>query len=434
MNFDLKHFSFGRSLTIATLAALAAGVIAGSLLPAADTGAVRSFTSLVEVLGAIWVRCFQMVVLPLVVSILGVSILGSREHVGVARMGGRALAIFVCVYVALAVLSLLLFPPLIRASGIARGAMASLAVDASASSVADPSGSPPLMDQLLEIIPTNPIAAATDGNILQIVVFTIVFAVAAGRLAAEKREALVAFFAPVADAMLVIISWLLRVSPVAVFALALDAAREIGLDAARALITFAIITSIVMVTAIIGLIIVAGIFGRVGIGRFMRAAWPGQLVALTTRSSLASVPALVEEARSRLGFSDRVIGFGIPFAASTFKPNRLVSSPGKLLFLSWVYGVPIEPLGYAFFIGYVMLLAATTVGIPNQHARHVTLPAYIALGIPVEGVILIASVDLIWDYTATALNTTGYLASTTLLARETASVASSQPSPEPAAS
>lgn len=290
------------------------------------------------------------------------------------------------------------------------------------------------MDQLLEIIPTNPIAAATDGNILQIVVFTIVFAVAAGRLAAEKREALVAFFAPVADAMLVIISWLLRVSPVAVFALALDAAREIGLDAARALITFAIITSIVMVTAIIGLIIVAGIFGRVGIGRFMRAAWPGQLVALTTRSSLASVPALVEEARSRLGFSDRVIGFGIPFAASTFKPNRLVSSPGKLLFLSWVYGVPIEPLGYAFFIGYVMLLAATTVGIPNQHARHVTLPAYIALGIPVEGVILIASVDLIWDYTATALNTTGYLASTTLLARETASVASSQPSPEPAAS
>ena len=434
MNLSLERFSFGRSLTIASLGALAAGVIAGMLLPSTDDGAVGSLTSLVEALGAIWVRCFQMVILPLVVSLLVVAILGSRARLGVARMGGTALAIFVSIYVALAVLSLLLFPPLIRASGVARGAMAMLAVDPPAATVVGPSESRSLMDQLLEIIPTNPIAAAAEGNILQIVVFTILFAVAAGRLAPEKREALVAFFAPVADAMLVIISWLLRVSPVAVFALALGASRQLGLDAARALITFAIITSIVMVTAILGLTVVAGILGKVGTARFIRAAWPGQLVALTTRSSLASVPALVEEARSRLGFPDRVIGFGIPFAASTFKPNRLVSSPGKLLFLSWVYNIPIEPLGYAIFVGYVMLLAATTVGIPNQHARHVTLPAYLALGIPVEGVVLIASVDLIWDYTATALNTTGYLATTALLPRETGSVAAPEPSPEPVAS
>ncbi|HET6618284.1 MAG TPA: cation:dicarboxylase symporter family transporter [Gemmatimonadota bacterium] len=434
MNLSLERFSFGRSLTIATLAALAAGVIAGTLTPAGDQGAVGDLSALIQALGALWVRCLRMIILPLVVSLLVVAILGSRERVGVARMGGAAVGIYVAVYVSLAVLSLILFPPLIRASGVARGAMASLPVAASDLPVVGPSGDVGLADQLLEVFPTNPFAAAAEGNLLQVVVFTIVFALAAGRLAAEKRDALVAFFTPVAEAMLVVISWLLRVSPVAVFALAFTASREIGLDAAQALITFAIITSVVMVTAIIGLTLAAGIFGRVGTAHFIRAAWPGQLVALTTRSSLASVPALVEEAKSRLKLSDRVIGFGIPFAASTFKPNRLVSSPGKLLFLSWVYNIPIEPLGYAIFVGYVMLLAATTVGIPNQHARHVTLPAYLALGIPAEGVVLIASVDLIWDFTATALNATGYLAATTLLPRETTGSAVPEPIPEPVVS
>ena len=104
-----------------------------------------------------------------------------------------------------------------------------------------------------------------------------------------------------------------------------------------------------------------------------------------------------------------------------------------LFFLAWVYGVAIDPMGYAFFVGYVILLAATTVGVPNQHARHVTLPAYLALGIPVEGVVLIAAVDMLWDFSATALNSTGYLAATSLLPR--ASVAAlAEPSPEPVAS
>ena len=240
------------------------------------------------------------------------------------------------------------------------------------------------------------------------------------------------FFKPVAEAMLVVIGWLLRVSPLAIFALAFAAAREIGLDAARALLSFAIMTSIVMLIAILGLSCPAGMLGGVGIVRFFQAAWPGQLLALATRSSLATVPTLVEGARSRLGLSERVVGFGIPFAASTFKPNRLVSSPGKLLFLAWVYGVAIDPLGYAFFVGYVILLAATTVGVPNQHARHVTLPAYLALGIPVEGVILIAAVDMLWDFAATALNATGYLAATTLLPRR-GIAAFPETSPEPVA-
>jgi proton glutamate symport protein len=428
LNLSIERLSFGRSLTIASLLALAAGIAVGTFVPIEDHAALQTLGALVEMLGKAWVRCLRMIILPLVVSLLVVAILGSRESLRVARAGGAAVGIFFAVYAALAVLSFLLFPPLIRAFGIRPGSMAGLDSVETAPSEA-PAGLD-IADWLLQVVPTNPFSAAAEENVLQVVVFTIVFAVAVGRLPIASRNAVLSFFAPVAEAMLVVISWLMRVSPVAIFALALAAAREVGIGAAWGLVAFAIIATIVMVVAILGLSCMAGLLGGVGVARFFRAAWPGQLVALATRSSLASVPALIDGARNRLGLSDRVVGFGIPFAASTFKPNRLISSPGKLLFLSWVYAVPIDPMGYLIFLGYVMLLAATTVGIPNQHARHVSLPAYLALGIPVEGVVLIGSVDMLWDFAATALNSTGYLAATSLLPRA-AAAPHLEPSPEP---
>lgn len=431
MNISTERLRFGRSLTIASLLALGLGIAVGTLLPAQGHPALQAAESVIAMIGAAWVRCLRMIILPLVVSLLVVAIVDSGERAGIARLGGKAVTIFLTVYLALALLAAALFPLLIPAFGIAPGSMAGLR-----SGGAPPSEAPAglnLVDWLLQVVPTNPFAAAAEENILQVVVFTIVFAAAVGRLPSESRAAILAFFKPVAEAMLVIISWLMRLSPLAVFALALAAAREIGVDAAWVLVSFAIITTIVMLVAVIGLSCAAGALGGVGIVRFFRAAWPGQLVAVATRSSLATVPALIDGARNRLGLSDRVVGFGLPFAASTFKPNRLVSSPGKLFFLAWVYGVPIEPVGYAMFAGYVMLLAATTVGVPNQHSRHVTLPAFIALGIPVEGVVLIASVDMLWDFAATVLNSTGYLAATSLLPG--AAIATlPEPSPEPAAS
>ena len=100
-----------------------------------------------------------------------------------------------------------------------------------------------------------------------------------------------------------------------------------------------------------------------------------------------------------------------------FKPSVLVSAPGRLLFLGWVLALPIDPLSYAVFVGYAMLLAATTLGVPAQGGRIPMLPAYLALGIPIEGVVLLETVDVLWDFAATVLNATGYLAATTLLPR-----------------
>lgn len=431
MNLSLERFSFGRTLTIATLVALVTGVIAGTLMPESGGGILDFGAVAIEAAGAAWVRALRMIVLPLVVSLLVVAAIGSRERAQVARLGGAAVGVFFALYLALAVLAALLYPPLVRLTGIARGTMSSLHLDSASPPAA---GTPPgldLADWLLQVLPTNPFAAAAEENILQVVVFTILFAVAVGRLAPAAREIMVGFFSPVAEAMLVIVSWLLRLSPFAVFALGFAAAREIGMDAAWVLISFAVLTTVIMLIATVGLIPVAGILGRVGMARFARAVWPGQVVGFTTRSSLASLPALVEGSRANLDIPERVIGFGLPFAASSFKPNWLISSPGKVFFLSWVYGIPVEPVGYAMFVGYVMLISTTTLGVPNQGNRNVTIPAYLALGMPLEGVVLMNSVDMLWDFAATVLNSTGYLASTALLPRKFSAVAVPAPVPVP---
>jgi Na+/H+-dicarboxylate symporter len=420
LNVSLDRFSFGRALTIATLVALVLGCLAGTLAPDAPGGTLRVAAQVLEALGTAWIRALRMIVLPLVVSLLVVAVIGSRERTEVARMGSAAVGVFFALYLALAVLAALLYPPLVRLTGIARGSMSSLRIDAGTPPAVEPAAGIDVAGWLLQVLPANPFAAAAEENILQVVLFSILFAVAASRLSRTHREAVVALFSPVAEAMLVVVSWLLRLSPVAVFALGFVAAREIGMSAAWVLLSFALVTTVILLIATLGLIPVAGILGRVGMAGFARAAWPGQVVGFTTRSSLASLPALVEGSRRHLALPERVIGFGLPFAASTFKPNRLISSPGKLLFLSWVYAIPVDLLGYAMFIGYVMLISTTSVGVPNQGSRNSTVPAYLALGMPLEGVVLMNSVDMLWDYAATVLNSTGYLASTTLLPRRAA--------------
>lgn len=405
----------GRTLTMACLAALVSGVVAGLLAPVPPGPTLGVAVSVLEAVGEAWVRALRMVVLPLVVSLLVLAILGTQERAGLARMGAAAVTIFFVAYLFLALLSALLYPPLIRLSGVARGAISSLRVDPAPVTGAAPGGT--LGEWLLQIIPTNPFASLAEDNVLQVVVFSIVFAAAIGNLAPAARENVLALFSPIAEAMLLIVEWLLWVSPLTIFALVFGAAREIGMGAAWMLVAFALITNAVMVLALLAFMPAVGIAGKVGTARFARAAWPGQVVALATRSSLATLPTLVGTAKSRLGLSDGVVGFGLPFAASTFKPSNLISSPGRLLFLSWVYAVPIDPMGYVMFVGYVMLISTTVLGIPSQGSRLASLPAFAALGIPVEGIVLISSVEVLYDFAATVLNTTGYLGTACLLPR-----------------
>jgi Na+/H+-dicarboxylate symporter len=155
----------------------------------------------------------------------------------------------------------------------------------------------------------------------------------------------------------------------------------------------------------------------VRLGDFARAAAPAQLVAASTRSSLASLPALVDGGTRALGLSEAATGFLLPLSVSTFKLNRTLSAVLKVLFLAHVFGIDIPPARMAAFIATVVILSFTALGVPGGGGAFKTLPAYLAAGVPLEGIIILEAADAIPDIFKTVLNVTGDLAVAVLLTR-----------------
>jgi Na+/H+-dicarboxylate symporter len=215
----------------------------------------------------------------------------------------------------------------------------------------------------------------------------------------------------------VIVDWLMRAAPVVVFAVCALATASAGLLVGGALVSFTVLESVMLVIALLVLYPVATIIGRVGLRRFVRAVWPAQLIAATTRSSLATVPTLLRGAHTDLGHEPAVSGTVIPLAGATLKLSRAVSDPITLLFLASALSIPLGPPQIAVFTAGIFLLSPGSLGIPRATSGTVSLPLYIALGIPPEYVVLLAATTALADVFMTLLNTTGYLTADVLVAR-----------------
>jgi Na+/H+-dicarboxylate symporter len=173
----------------------------------------------------------------------------------------------------------------------------------------------------------------------------------------------------------------------------------------------------VMVAFMLLLYPISAILGRVSMIDFARAVAPAQLVALSTRSSIASLPALVEGGRTHLRLPQSATSFVLPLTVSLFKVNRTISACAKLLFLAHVYGVPVSTGTMATFVASVVVLSFTSVGVPNGGSAFKTLPAYLAAGLPIEGIIIAEAVETIPDIVKTVLNVTGDMSAAALLSR-----------------
>jgi len=161
------------------------------------------------------------------------------------------------------------------------------------------------------------------------------------------------------------------------------------------------------------------IFGGIPIRRFARAALPAQLIAFSSSSSIASLPALVESAERGLGLPSRVSGFVLPLAVSMFKIAGPVSWTIGALFVGWFYGIPLgmRELGTIAFAACFLAFAAP--GIPRGAFIMLT-PLFLAIGLPAEGIGILIAVDALPDTFATVLNVTGDLAATAIVARQRA--------------
>ena len=176
--------------------------------------------------------------------------------------------------------------------------------------------------------------------------------------------------------MMVLVRWILVVTPIGVFALAFSMAQKTGVGTATVIAYFIALVSGAVFAFTLVLYPIAVLVGRVPLQRFAAALAPAQMVAIGTRSSIASLPAMLASAK-RLALPPGIAGLVLPLSVSAFKVNRTISSPIKLLFVAHVYGIDLGPAAIATFMLTVLLLSFATPGIPEGGPSLTTLPAYL---------------------------------------------------------
>ena len=403
------------SVTIGALIGLAAGLAAGIAVHAAGVPALVSIAAGLGTVGDLWTNALRLLVIPLVVANLLLGIAATEDARAVGRLGVMSLAIFAGMLALGAGFALVLTPPLL--AGFSAGPATVAALRAAAPGIAAASeAAPTFREWLISLIPSNLFRAAVDEQVLPLVVVTVGFGLAVTRLAPERRRTLLDLARALLDALFVALGWVLRASPLGVFALAFALAARTGAESVG---TFGVWVALVcgLMLAFTALLYpLTAVLARVPLGRFARAVIPAQTVAIGTRSSLASLPALLEGAEHGLGLTPAVAGFALPLAVSTFKVNRTLSSVAKLLFLAALYHMQLDPLRVAGFVLTVGTLSFATPGIPSAGSV-ASLPAYLACGIPIQGVVLLNAVEAVPDIFKTLLNVTSDLSAAAILAR-----------------
>ena len=397
---------------------LIAGLVLGSALGAINGAVALRVAALLQPIGDLWVNAIRMTIVPLVVALLFVSVSARDTQEGLGRLSVMTGATFVALLLFSSVIALLIVPALVndmKLSSEAAAALRSTAQVGADSTVMRAAQLPGFGSWVTGLVPANVVKSAADGAMLPLIVFTLLFALASRRIDPSLRASLVDFFTAVAGATTTIVDWIIAVAPIGVFALVTAAASRAGTAVASA--TAYYIVAICAAHVLLALLTypVASMIGRVPLGWFTRAVLPAQAVALSSSSSLASLPALVEGSRA-LGQPVEVSGFVLPLAVSTFKLVAPVTWLMSVLFLAKLYGVTITTGASITIVLSAVALSFATPGVP-QGAQLVLAPILVSYGIPPAGIALLIAADTIPDLFATMANVTGDFVAGAVIAR-----------------
>jgi Na+/H+-dicarboxylate symporter len=403
-----------------SLVALVAGLGLGLYGYEAGSPGIAALARAVQPLGGIWLNALQMAVVPLVVMQLLTAISGNGNGATVGQAGRSFVVLVVVLLSALAVASFLISAPVVRLYSVSgetvQAIRDSVLIPATAMDAAD--RAPATMGEWLQgLVPKNILEAAARGEIIQILLVTVVFGLAVNRLPEEQRRPLARAFRAVSEAILIMIRWILLLTPLGVFALIVGLALGTGADAVGLLGVYVVMNLGIVFFLVLCLYPLTALLGKVSLSAFARAAAYPQLVGLSTRSSLASMPAQIERGKALLGFGPTTAGFTVPLCVAVIKVSTVIGGPFRLLFLAQVFGVTLTFSQLLTFTITILLISFTTLGIPNGGASFRSLPAFVAVGIPVEGLVILQAVKDMRDYGITVANTTGQLAAATILSR-----------------
>ncbi|MEZ5708341.1 MAG: cation:dicarboxylase symporter family transporter [Blastomonas sp.] len=398
---------------VALLAGIAIGILLGERAP--------DITMIADTIGSIWLNALQMTVIPLVFSLLLAGILRTAEMASAGKMTARAIGWMVAILWLSSIMAALVTPALLSLFPL--GDSARDALQGALGGAPDTGTVPAFGEFLRAIVPTNPVAAAADNAILPLIVFTLAFAFAVTRLQQDSRELLQRIFQALADAMIVLIGWVLALAPIGVAALGLVLGTKVGATAFGAIGHYVLIVIAVGTVIWLAAFLVAGLGGRIGPLAFLRASIPAQAVAISTQSSLASLPAMVTGVK-QVGVGERSAEVVLPIAVALFRATGPCMNLAVSIYVAHLLGYEV---GFGQMMAGVVVAAITTMGavsLPGSISFISSIaPINIAMGLPVEVLAILLAIEVFPDIMRTLGNVLMDMAVTIMIARQEGDIA-----------
>lgn len=392
------------SQTTRVMAGLVAGIVFGIILAWQSPDLGLQIAAIVEPFGKLWLNALQMTVVPLVFALVIVGINQASDAAHSGRVAKSAILTFIVLLTAAAVMTAVLAPlalSMIQPDPAVAAAIGGHVVD-------QPQIGGGWADALVAIVPSNAIAAAAASAMLPLVTFALFFGFALTRIDETPRAQVIGFLKAVSDAMIVIVHWVLWAAPVGIFALVFALTARAGLGMLQALGIYILLECALYALAIVLLIGVAVTFGRQPLGHFLSGLIPVQVVAASTQSSLATLPAMLDSAQNKLGQPARVSGLVLPMAVSLFRITSPIQYIATASFIAWALGVDLSFAQLATGVALSVLVSMGSVGLPGQAIFLATnLPITQAMGLPIAPLAVLMAVDAIPDVLATVGNVTG---------------------------
>ncbi len=386
------------SLAWQMMIGLALGIAVGAVV---DSSFAQTY---LQPLGTLFIRLIRMVVVPLVIATIIAGAAGISDTSKLGRVATKVLCVY-AITTAIAVAIGLVF-----ASVIQPGVGINLSTEGLQAKQVTP---PALVDTLLDIVPINPMEAFAKGNMLQIIFFAVIFGFALAGLG-ERGKPVLKFFELVGDTMVRVTNMVMHYAPIGVFGLMAYTVSRHGLQVLLPL--FQLILSSFLATAtlvFLVLIPLVYILARVPMMKFLRGIFEPWLIAFTTCSSAAALPANLAAAR-RLGATKSIASFSIPLGNTINMNGTAVYMGVCSIFAAEVYGLDLTMVDQVTIVLMGVLAAIGTAGVPGAGLIMTTI-VFTQVGIPLEAVALIAGIDRILDMIRTSINVVGDVASAVIV-------------------
>ena len=398
-------------LTSKILLGLLLGLITGLILNKIGASYFRDailVNGAFTLVGGIFVNAIKMLVVPLVfISIVnGAASISDIKKLG--RVGAKTLTFYLAttaIAITLAILLALVVQP-------------GVGLDMSALAKSEPQINAPksFVQILIDMVPTNPVAALTNGDMLQIIVYAMLVGIGLAAIR-PKVGAVLNLFEQLNELMMKIVDMVMLVAPFGVFCLIAKTFTGLGFSAMAPLakymfcVLFALLLHAVFTYG--GMLT---LFTRLNPLTFLKKFWPTMGVAFSTSSSNATLPATLETTEKRLGVSKSIASFTIPLGATINMDGTAIMQGAATIFIAQLYGIPLSLTQILTVIFAATLASIGTAGVPGVGLVMLSMVLQ-SVGLPIEGIAFIMGIDRILDMCRTVINITGDAVCTLIVAK-----------------